>query len=140
MLFKEKIEILIRRKGMKKTEFADQIGITYRALANYLSGNRVPKGAILKKIATALDVTEEFLLDDRKNLIMNSEERFIYHASDESTGIEEAARFLEQTRGLFAGNSLTEDDKQTLFTCLSEIYFDAKANAAKKYGKKHDKE
>ena len=92
MLFKEKIEILIRRKGMKKTEFADQIGITYRALANYLSGNRVPKGAILKKIAAALDVTEEFLLDDRKNLIMNSEERFIYHASDESTGIEEAAK------------------------------------------------
>ena len=130
MLFKEKIEILIRRKGMKKTEFADSIGITYRALANYLSGSRIPKGVILKKIAQALDTTEDFLTDNKKNLIMNSEERFIYHASSESTGIEDAARFLEQAHSLFTGNSLTEDDKLTLFTCMSEIYFDAKAKSA----------
>lgn len=127
MLFKEKIEILIRRKGMKKTEFADSIGITYRALANYLSGSRVPKGTILKKIAGALDVSETFLTNDQSNLVMNSEERFIYHASDKSVGVEEAARFLEQARCLFGGSSLTEDDKLALFSCTSEIYFDARA-------------
>ena len=34
MELKEKLEILIKRNGYKKTDFASAVSITYRALAN----------------------------------------------------------------------------------------------------------
>mgnify|MGYP000691854588 CR=1 FL=1 len=40
MELKDKLEILIKRNGYKKTDFASAVSITYRALANYISGAR----------------------------------------------------------------------------------------------------
>lgn len=134
MQLNQKLEILINRKGVKKTEFAASVGITYRALANYLSGSRTPKRSVFEKIAEALETDIAFLADNSKNLVLTSEERFIFNSSSDSKGISEASDYLEKTRGLFAGNLLSEDDKQALFACLTEIYFDAKERA-KKYGK-----
>lgn len=125
MNFHDKIEILLHRKGYKKTEFADKLGITYRALANYLSGARKPKSSIMQKITEELEVTEEFLFDDRKSLVLNSEERFLYGASDESVEIDKAMDLLDQARALLSGNGLTADDKRSLYSCFTEIYFDA---------------
>lgn len=121
----DKLEILLHRKGYKKTEFAEKMGITYRAFANYLSGARTPRRAILSRMAEELEVTSEFLLDDRKNLVLNSEERFLYGASEESSDIDKAMDLLTQARELLSGNGLTAEDKQGLFSCFTEIYFDS---------------
>ncbi len=134
MQFNQKLEILIRRTGLKKTEFAEKIGITYRALANYLAGGRIPKRVVFEKIADALGTDTAFLSDNTRSLVLSSEERFVFSASSDSKSVQEAADYLEHTKGLFAGNTLSEDDKQALFSCLTEIYFDAKEKA-KKYGK-----
>lgn len=121
----DKLEILLHRKGYKKTEFAEKMGITYRAFANYLSGARKPRRAILGRMAEELEVTPEFLMDDRKNLVLNSEERFLYEASEESAEIDDAMELLKQARTLLNGSGLTAEDKQGLFSCFTEIYFDA---------------
>ena len=125
MNFHEKIEILLRRKGYKKTEFADKLGITYRALANYLAGARKPKSSILQRITEELEVSEEFLFDDRKSLVLNSEERFLFEASKESVDIDKAMDLLEQARALLTGDGLTSEDKRAMYSCFTEIYFDA---------------
>lgn len=126
MTFNQKIEILIKRKNITKTEFAEKVGITYRALANYIAGVRVPKGIIIQRIAEELDTTKEFLTDNRKNLTLTSEEQFLQEASSDSSDIERATFLLDECRSLFGGNSLTENDKQALFTCISDIYFTEK--------------
>ena len=127
MKFGEKLDILIRRNGYKKTEFADKLGITYRAIANYTSGARYPRNEVMKKIETLLGTSREFLLDDKQNLILESEERFLYYASNKSIGLNEALSFLQTARGIFNGDSLVSEDKQVLFSLLTEVYFDAKA-------------
>lgn len=125
MTFSDKVEILLRRKNWKKTEFADKLGITYRALANYLSGARNPRDIIMKKICDELEVSREFLLDEKQSLILDSEERFLHNASDESEDVDRAMDFLKDARRVFQGKGLVIKDKQSLFNCLSEIYFDA---------------
>lgn len=125
MTFKDKVEILLHRQGLKKTEFAERLGITYRALANYMSGSRSPRKQIMKRIEEQLNVTSEFLLDDSRNLVLNSEERFLYSAADESTETDKAMTLLETSKELFSGSGLTTEDKQALFSCLTEIYFDS---------------
>lgn len=125
MNFSDKVEILLRRKNWKKTEFADKLGITYRALANYLSGARNPRDIIMKKICDELEVSRDFLLDEKQSLILDSEERFLHNASEESEDTDRAMDLLKDARRIFHGKGLVARDKQSLFNCLTEIYFDA---------------
>jgi transcriptional regulator with XRE-family HTH domain len=125
MTLPEKLEILIRRKGATKTEIAAMSGITYRGLANYISGERKPRTAIVAKLAEALSTTPEFLLDNTQNVILTSEERFAFNASSPEPAVNTALDLLDEVRKVFSGN-LLDSDKQALFSCMSEIYFASK--------------
>ena len=119
----QKLEILIRRKAMTKTDFATLSGITYRALANYISGGRKPRPGILAKMAENLDTTTEFLLNDSKSLILTSEERFIFNAKSPEPVINAGLDLLCEARKIFGNSQLTQTDRQALFSLISEIYF-----------------
>lgn len=129
MKMNEKLEIMLSRKRIKKTDFAHSIGITYRAFANYLNGTRNPRAETLQKMADQLQLTPEFLKDDSQELELTVEEQFIRKicASDDDKA--QAAQFLAQSRGLFAGNTLNSEDKESLIKCLMEIYEDSRDNS-----------
>ena len=117
----EKLEIMLSRKRIKKTDFAHSIGITYRAFANYLNGTRNPRAETLQKMADQLQLTPEFLKDDSQELELTVEEQFIRKICASDADKAQAAQFLAQSRGLFAGNTLKSEDKESLIKCLMEI-------------------
>lgn len=126
MKMNEKIEIMLGRMRVRKIDFAESCGITYRAFANYMNGSRTPRGAILNKMAEQLNLTPEFLSNDNEEIELTLEERFIKRTCKSEKDKTVAAQFLADTRGLFAGNSLSDDDKEALFACLLEIYEDSR--------------
>ena len=142
MQFGEKIRVLRKRIGISQKDFAEMIGITRRALVYYENSQRFPKESdIIDKIASYLNVTSDFLTDDSEEIAKTKEELFLEEAKteDKFRGKNEARKFIDSTRGLFAGGELSEDDKDALFEVLTEIYFDSKKKA-KKYGnRKNDK-
>ena len=129
MKMNEKLEIMLSRKRIKKTDFAHSIGITYRAFANYLNGTRNPRAETLQKMADQLQLTPEFLKDDSQELELTVEEQFIRKICASDADKAQAAQFLAQSRGLFAGNTLNSEDKESLIKCLMEIYEDSRDNA-----------
>lgn len=126
MKFNEKLDILLSRRNIKRVDFADKVGITYRAFAYYMSDTRKPRKSILEKIAKELKVTPDFLLDDSKDIELTQEEKFIRTISSNGKNPSEAAKFLSQSKGLFAGNNLSDEDKYNLMRCLTEIYEDSR--------------
>ena len=129
MKMNEKLEIMLSRKRIKKTDFAHSIGITYRACANYLNGTRNPRAETLQKMADQLQLTPEFLKDDSQELELTVEEQFIRKICASDADKAQAAQFLAQSRGLFAGNTLNSEDKESLIKCLMEIYEDSRDNS-----------
>ncbi len=129
MKMNEKLEIMLSRKRIKKTDFAHSIGITYRAFANYLNGTRNPRAETLQKMADQLQLTPEFLKDDSQELELTVEEQFIRKICASDADKPQAAQFLAQSRGLFAGNTLNSEDKESLIKCLMEIYEDSRDNS-----------
>ena len=129
MKMNEKLEIMQSRKRIKKTDFAHSIGITYRAFANYLNGTRNPRAETLQKMADQLQLTPEFLKDDSQELELTVEEQFIRKICASDADKAQAAQFLAQSRGLFAGNTLNSEDKESLIKCLMEIYEDSRDNS-----------
>ncbi len=128
MTIEEKMDIMLNRRNIKRVDFAESVGITYRAFAYYMSGTRKPRRSILERIAKKLDTTPEFLLDDSKNLELTAEEKLIRTIARRGVDTSEAEKFLSKSRGLFAGNTLTSDDKARLMRCLAEIYEDSRTN------------
>ncbi len=126
MKMNEKIEIMLGRKRLRKTDFADSVGITYRAFANYMNGSRRPRADILNKMAQELDLTPEFLSDDTQDIELTIEERFIKRVCASGNDPTEAIKFISQSRGLLAGNSLSPENKQALIDCLIEIFLDSR--------------
>lgn len=129
MKMNEKLEIMLSRKRIKKTDFAHSIGITYRAFVNYLNGTRNPRAETLQKMADQLQLTPEFLKDDSQELELTVEEQFIRKICASDADKAQAAQFLAQSRGLFAGNTLNSEDKESLIKCLMEIYEDSRDNS-----------
>lgn len=125
MNFNEKLDILLSRKRIRRVEFAQSIGITYRALAYYMNGTRKPRRSVLEKIAEELEVSPELLLNDKVDIKLTSEEMLIKSISDRGADSSEMERFLASSHGLMAGNSLTNEDKLHLMRCLEEIYKDS---------------
>lgn len=131
MTIEEKMDIMLNRRNIRRVEFAESVGITYRAFAYYMSGTRKPRRGILERIAKNLDTTPEFLLDDSKSLELTAEEKLIRTIAKRGIDTSEAEKFLSKSRGLFAGNTLTSDDKARLMRCLAEIYEDSRTNRDK---------
>lgn len=129
MKFNEKLDILLCRNNLKRVEFAEKVGITYRAFAYYMSDTRRPRKGVLERIAKELKVTPEFLLDDNKELDLTREEHFLRSISSNGGDPAEASKLLAQSKGLFAGNSLSDEDKKALMSCLTEIYEDSRKDS-----------
>ncbi|MDE7362572.1 MAG: helix-turn-helix domain-containing protein [Oscillospiraceae bacterium] len=131
MKMNEKLDILLNRRRIRRVDFAESVGITYRAFAYYMSDTRRPRKSVLEKIAKELDVTPEFLADDSIDMELTLEEHFIKRITDRGNDPSAAMRFLAQSRGLLAGNSLSDEDKTNLMRCLTEIYEDSLKNGKK---------
>lgn len=141
MTFGEKLRILRKRKGCTQADIAASIGTTIRAIRYYESNTKFPQQAILKKISELFNVSMDLLSDDKEELSLTKEEQFIERAKndDKFKGKSDAQKFLERSKGLFAGGELSEEDKDALFESLTEIYFDAKKRAREKFTPKYKK-
>jgi len=142
MQFGEKIRLLRKRAGISQKDFAEQLGITRRALVYYENGERFPREAgLIDKIAAHLNVTADFLTDDSESVAMKKEEIFLQEEKAEYNvkGKGETKKYLETTKDLFAGEELSNEDKDALFEVLTEIYFDSKKKT-KKYIVNKDKD
>lgn len=67
MEFKERLIQLRENKGWTKKYAAEKIGISLGAYANYEYGNREPNQEITKRIASAYDVSIQYLLTGDSN-------------------------------------------------------------------------
>lgn len=62
-----RISQLLLEKEMTQRELAQIAGITESAVSHYISGDRVPRGVTLMKIANALGTTtDDLLIADKK--------------------------------------------------------------------------
>lgn len=97
----------------------------------------IPRKSNIKKLADALDVTVQYLMDseetDKQSHI--DEELFVAAAKSEYgyKGAREAQDVISKTRALLAGGDLDDDAKEVFFRALMEVYLESKAEASAKF-------
>lgn len=140
MTFSEKLKAVRLSLNLSQSELSEKTGISERSLYTYEQIGTLPRSNNLCKIANALNVSVDYLLDEeetntQKNIdydifIANAKKEFGYK------GAAEAADILSRASALFAGGELNDDAKEIFFQSLMEIYLDSKQEARKKFSPK----
>jgi transcriptional regulator with XRE-family HTH domain len=130
MTFGEKLKELRTRANLSQPELAKAIGTTTRSVQNYEYGRCYPKQTeIYAKISEKFGVTVDYL--------MSPQDSFLAKAYEDggSKGKRTAESLVTDATALFAGGTLSEDDKDAVFRSLQEAYWLAKTEN-KKYAAK----
>ena len=75
--FKMRIRDLLAEQKMSEEEFAERAGFNYEEKDSYLYGNRIPSIEDLIKIAGALSVSTDYLLNITKRKCISTEEEML---------------------------------------------------------------
>lgn len=129
MSFGNNLKKTRRSMGLSQVELATKVGITERSIYNYESGDRVPRISTVDRIADALNVTADYLLNGggpQDNFLEQVREEFGPQAHAE------AQNLLDRTTAMFAGGALDQDAKDAFFESITQAYFLAKKRAREK--------
>ena len=115
MTFGEKFKAEREKRQLTEQEVGDALGLT-----RYENGISFPRTKdAYRKIA------EYFKVD--VNYLLTEDEEFVVQASEQygSRGMKQAKDLIEGMSGLFAGGTLSEQDKDAVMKALLDIYWES---------------
>lgn len=62
----ERISELLEKNGLSQRELAERVDVTEVSMSRYIKGDRVPKGPVIARIASALHTTSDYLLGQER--------------------------------------------------------------------------
>ncbi|MBQ9064751.1 MAG: helix-turn-helix transcriptional regulator [Blautia sp.] len=135
MEFGEKIRNARMAKGLSQNGLAKETGISLRTIQNYELGVRMPKSRdTYTKLAQALDISEDVLLDTNASFVIRANEQY------GSRGAKQAWDMVADIGSMWAGGEMDEEDMDAIMQALQEAYWDAKKNNRKYINKRYRKE
>ncbi len=122
MNLSEKIRNARTAKGMSQKDLAKAAGISERTVQNYELGARMPKKReTYTKLAGALGVREEVLLDEDASFVLQAQEQY------GTRGRRQAEEVVRSFRVAAAGGEMDDDDLDFIKEAMLQTYHDAKA-------------
>ena len=132
MTFGEKVRSLRKERKMSQQELASMVGVSYRTIRSWEVEGRFPKQNVLyQKLADALQCDVSYLMSENEAFITEASEQF------GNRGAKQAQQILEQAAAMFAGGSLTDEDKIAFMDEIQSLYLDSKRRAKKFTPKKY---
>lgn len=128
MTFGEKFKAEREKRGLTQQEVADALGLNRRMITRYEHDLSFPRYKdAYKKIADFFEVDVNYLLTEDEEFVVQATEQY------GSRGLKQAQDIIDGMSGLFAGGTLSEQDKDAVMKALQDIYWESKARNVEKY-------
>lgn len=122
MTFGDKFKQERSRLGLTQQETADGLQINRRMITRYETGISFPRSRdAYKKIAGFFGVDVNYLLSEDQELTIVATEQY------GSRGMKQAQELIDGLASLFAGDTLSEQDKHTVIKALQDVYRESRA-------------
>ena len=124
--FSKKVETARLACGYTQEELANAAGLTPRTIYTYETGTRFPRPSTLLRLAKALNVSSTYLMDDDCAEPQTQIERDPVYTQAAQEGGTAAVRdvedLLDANRELFAGETLSQEEKDAFFNAIMSSY------------------
>ena len=132
MNFGQKLKAIRIKENLTQTELGKMVGVSLRTIQNYEAGKSYPKQhEIYDKLAKALNTNVNYLVTRGDEFITEASIEFGYR------GMKDAEELVNNAKALFAGGTISEEDKETVLLALQEAFFEAKIENKKYTPKKY---
>lgn len=125
-MFAKKILDARVAKNMSQVQLADMAGLTSRSIQAYELGEKKPRATTLLRLAKALDVSTNYLINDNCTDPLEDIEKDVYleqaHNRYDSSGEKEIRELLEAIKALFACENLPQEQKDAFFEAVMRSY------------------
>ncbi len=124
MDFSQKIRKLREQYGLTQAELAEKLGISIRTYNAYENTNQRPRyRKTYADIAGLFGVDINFLLTDEEDFILSTRRKYGENAA------RDARELVEGVLGIFAGGSMSLQDKKAILDAFQEAYYIAKKDS-----------
>lgn len=128
MTFAEKVRGLRREQNLSQEQLSEMIKVPLRTYRSWEADGRYPKNRdVYIRLAEALGCDVSYLMSDEAAFITDASATF------GPRGAMQAQDLLNQTKALFAGGELSEQDQLAFISELKDIFMEAKLKAVAKY-------
>lgn len=132
MTFGEKVRAARIGRNWTQDQLAEVAGISKRALINYETKGILPKSReTYYKLAEALGIESDVLLDENAEFVMKAGESF------GSRGAKEALQLVQRVTALYAGGELDDEDMDAMNRALQDAYMIAKQKNKRHINKRY---
>lgn len=132
MTFGTKLKKLREENNMSQVDVAAALHTSDRTVGNWERGLSYPNLEYASKLAKLFKVSMDYLVSEDDEFLMEAQKQY------GARGREQAEKLIEDVRGLFYGGELLDEDRDSVFRIMSEIYFDAKEKNKKYKPKKYE--
>ena len=121
MKFGEKVRLLRIENKLSQTDLGKLCGLSLRTIRNYEVNGRYPKQReVYTKLAAALGCKVNYLLSENEEFTLQAQQ------DDGYKGVRDAEKVIADVSSLFAGEQLSEQDKDAVMRALQDAYWMAK--------------
>jgi len=134
-MFSKRVKYLRKMKNLTQKQLADELGLTLRTIQNYELGASMPRSkAVVARIADYFDVPVSSLFEADDFYVADAERKGGKKAGSEMRIL------LSDMSALFAGGTLSDEDKDLVMKTLSDLYWDdcRRRQKAAKAAQSHD--
>ncbi len=122
MTFGEKLKSIRTGTNMTQDELAAKLGLARKTIRMYEAGETIPRFArIYEQLADIFGTDITFWKENREQ-DFETTATVAYGAE----GRIQAQRLIESAAGLFAGGSLSDEDKEEVYLALQRVYWEIK--------------
>ena len=140
MTFSDKIKLARENAKLTQAKLAEAVGVSQRTIASYESTDAHPHASTMKKLATVLNVSYDYLQNDSITNPTSGIEKDVYVDQVRNRfGNKAASDFnglLDANKALFAGGELSQEAKDDFFAAVAKAYLMCKEEAQRKYSRK----
>jgi transcriptional regulator with XRE-family HTH domain len=123
----DRIKQLRESKSLSLKDLSEASKTTQAAISRYENNLRMPRFDILSRISDALDVSIEYLVSGSSN----EKEKGVQVTEDANQYNE----FMKKANAFFMNNDVSEEDKETFFRDITELFWQSKAMNREKESK-----
>jgi len=140
MTFSDKIKRAREVAQLTQNELAQEVGVSQRTIASYESGGAKARRSTTEKLARALKVSIKYLTDDDciDPLADIEKDGYIEQAREMygAKGVRDMEDLLRDNAALFAGGTLSQEQKDAFFEAVMKAYITCKEESKRKFGRK----
>lgn len=133
--FAEKLTKLRADAGLSRAELGAKLGISGRSLINYESGERIPFGDVVAKMARFFGVSTDELLcvEDPEREMAKAETISDMDRIFGKRSGDDAQDFLDNTQAFLAGGTLSPEATIDFCDVMRQVLIEAEARAKEKF-------